>query len=852
MHLKSLQVRTSPIGHIAMAVALLGQGDREGALCAFDLTFLDCGLHDIGFLLLLKSILVFESGTQEEAITRVEYLSKRAKNNDDDEATYLCTEARVARDADDVLAAMHMKKENYGRAVSLIEHAKKLAPKDKQSPSLKTISLIFGWNFNAMDTVAQRRLCETLYAEERTAEAVDILLNIISTSDEEVLGRKATMDWIANFTKKCAATLEHVGDEAFRSVKHDDGITQYSTALTLTRLFIMRSRDRMGKGLWEDALQYANDAVKVGPSYPWGYETKHLALHGAKRYDEAIHTFESMLDVIERSDDPAIWELRKEYISPSETIAAIDAVVRRILKSCPLVVIDVTTGCLCDGPERARTFRAGATFKELVSSMTRELDNERVSRVVESFFAYVMFSHAWQGNEPLYQDVKEAKSVWNLPDTPLNDKLRNFCKETHRLGYNWAWSDTCCIDKATSSILNQSLTSMYKWYADSAATIVFLAGIAHPSKLGDLARSLWMTRAWTLQELLAPKVIVFYDSEWQPFLGDASVNHKESRKIIQELVDAVKISHGTIVRFSPDDLGVREKLRLASSRNATVEEDVAYALIGIFKSDIRPHYGEGADALGHLLEEIVARSGEVTVLAWSGKSSSYNSCLPASVSVYNQTPYNPPSLEGEEMETCITQLRSKLNKQDSLSIYKRISSLPPARFATRRLHLPCIVFPVRGLSIIQRLGGGNEKLYHARVLGLGNVEFTTADDLPLRKPRILTFVHPWIRYIRGPSDEVADGVSDAGSISDSDSDAGSYDVVCPSPLDVPPTPQVDKYTQALQTIARLGQPFNALLLLQQPNGEYKRVATENEIVVSGFGTDITSKASIRVKVLEIL
>ncbi|KAI6030217.1 hypothetical protein EDC04DRAFT_2605490 [Pisolithus marmoratus] len=511
-----------------------------------------------------------------------------------------------------------------------------------------------------------------------------------------------------------------------------------------------------------------------------------------KRYDEAIHTFESMLDVIERSDDPAIWELRKEYISPSETIAAIDAVVRRILKSCPLVVIDVTTGCLCDGPERARTFRAGATFKELVSSMTRELDNERVSRVVESFFAYVMFSHAWQGNEPLYQDVKEAKSVWNLPDTPLNDKLRNFCKETHRLGYNWAWSDTF-----------GSHDRIPCWHSASVQT-------------WDLARSLWMTRAWTLQELLAPKVIVFYDSEWQPFLGDASVNHKESRKIIQELVDAVKISHGTIVRFSPDDLGVREKLRLASSRNATVEEDVAYALIGIFKSDIK------------------------TPLC----------CLPASVSVYNQTPYNPPSLEGEEMETCITQLRSKLNKQDSLSIYKRISSLPPARFATRRLHLPCIVFPVRGLSIIQRLGGGNEKLYHARVLGLGNVEFTTADDLPLRKPRILTFVHPWIRYIRGPSDEVADGVSDAGSISDSDSDAGSYDVVCPSPLDVPPTPQVDKYTQALQTIARLGQPFNALLLLQQPNGEYKRVATENEIVVSGFGTDITSKASIRVKVLE--
>ncbi|KIK23995.1 hypothetical protein PISMIDRAFT_99596, partial [Pisolithus microcarpus 441] len=266
--------------------------------------------------------------------------------------------------------------------------------------------------------------------------------------------------------------------------------------------------------------------------------------------------------------------------------------------------------------------------------MTRALDNERILRVVASFFRYVMFSHAWQGNEPSFPDVNAAKSIWNLPGTPLNEKLRNFCREVHKLGYNWAWSDTCCIDKTTSSILNRSLTSMYKWYADSAATLVYLAGVTHPSKLGDLSRSLWMTRAWTLQELLSPKVILFYDSEWRPYLSDTGANHKESPKIMQELADAIQIHRGTIVTFSPEDLGVREKLRLASTRNATVEEDVAYSLIGIFKSDIRPLYGEGADALGHLLEEIVARSGEVAVLAWSGKSSSYNSCLPASVSVY--------------------------------------------------------------------------------------------------------------------------------------------------------------------------------------------------------------------------
>ncbi|KIK14239.1 hypothetical protein PISMIDRAFT_117384, partial [Pisolithus microcarpus 441] len=248
--------------------------------------------------------------------------------------------------------------------------------------------------------------------------------------------------------------------------------------------------------------------------------------------------------------------------------------------------------------------------------MTRELDNERILHVSARFFRYVMFSHAWQGNEPSFQEVNVVRSVWDLPATPLNEKLCSFCKEVRRLGFKWAWSDTCCIDKSTSSILNRSLTSMYKWYADSAATFVFLADIPHPSKPGDLTGSLWMTRAWTLQELLAPTVILFYDSEWKPYLNDTGDNHKESPEIMQELADAIKIPRRNITAFSPDDLGVRDKLRLASTRNATVEEDVSYSLIGIFKSDIRPHYGEGADALGHLLVEIVTRFGEVSVFAW--------------------------------------------------------------------------------------------------------------------------------------------------------------------------------------------------------------------------------------------
>ncbi|KAI6041630.1 hypothetical protein EDC04DRAFT_1224335 [Pisolithus marmoratus] len=133
---ESLHVRPSPIGYISMAVALLGQGDRESALSTFDLAFHDCEPHDNKFLLLLKSILLFESGDQEDAIARVERLATRADGDKNAAATYLYTQ---------VLGIMYTKKGNYERAIPFIEGAKNLVPTDIQFPPLETISLVGVW-----------------------------------------------------------------------------------------------------------------------------------------------------------------------------------------------------------------------------------------------------------------------------------------------------------------------------------------------------------------------------------------------------------------------------------------------------------------------------------------------------------------------------------------------------------------------------------------------------------------------------------------------------------------------------------------------------------------------------------
>ena len=558
--------------------------------------------------------------------------------------------------------------------------------------------------------------------------------------------------------------------------------------------------------------------------------------------------------------------LRANYTAPRDTITAIDDAIDEIFRLCPLVLIDVTTGRLFNAQERIQMFKSEAPFKKIISETAmRKIDRAHIRQSVAKYFKWVMFSHTWEGKEPTLKDVNLVDSVWNLDDSPLNEKLRQFCTTARASedAYRWAWSDTCCIDKETSAILSQSLIAMYTWYEKASETIVYLADVLSSAELSDLALTncRWMTRAWTLQELLASKVVRFYNRDWKLYLNDTHANHKESPAIKQELAKAMGVDPDTITSFQPEDLGVREKLRLASTRNATVEEDIAYSLIGIFASNIVPRYGLGKTALGELLENIISRTGDVTVLVWIGKSLPYNSALPDSLAVYSQAPYTPPPMEENELDTRVEQLRTQFTPEDALAFHYRVTQLPRATFWNRCLQLPCITFYVTRLGV-QELGSGQGTRYRASVSSLGKVEFRTADVMPLERPRKLVFVYPWLHDLQDQvdgfmSDDEPESESEVGSSdeAEADSDAGSGDAgdasAPASPLHAEPLARVDPYTLALRLIARLGRPFSVLLLEQQSNGRYKRVAADNEIIVPGVPSK-TKPKDIKSKVMEIV
>ncbi|KAG1770599.1 hypothetical protein EV702DRAFT_977955, partial [Suillus placidus] len=74
------------------------------------------------------------------------------------------------------------------------------------------------------------------------------------------------------------------------------------------------------------------------------------------------------------------------------------------------------------------------------------------------------------------------------------------------------WSDTCCIDQNNHVELQRSVNSMFVWYHHSALTIIYLSDVPPSSKSGALANSNWNTWGWTVQEFLAPNIILFYQA----------------------------------------------------------------------------------------------------------------------------------------------------------------------------------------------------------------------------------------------------------------------------------------------------------------------------------------------------
>ncbi|KAF8182571.1 hypothetical protein BJ912DRAFT_978235 [Pholiota molesta] len=229
-------------------------------------------------------------------------------------------------------------------------------------------------------------------------------------------------------------------------------------------------------------------------------------------------------------------------------------------------------------------------------------EDAAIAQIISEYSRYAILSHTWlrgAAGEVTYGD-------WNGGDfderQPGYRKLLNFCKaswEDHRVAFGWM--DTVCINKESSSELDESIRSMYAWYRRAHVCVTYLAETV---TLTDMVNDTWFTRGWTLQELLAPSQMKFYNADW--------------KKLVESLEN------------DKEDFGV------------TREEDSAYSLMGIFGVSMSTAYGEGSGrAFRRLLQEILNTTSfsVVDIFNWGGDDRSLISALlPSGPRLYLRRP----------------------------------------------------------------------------------------------------------------------------------------------------------------------------------------------------------------------
>ncbi|KAK5163435.1 uncharacterized protein LTR77_010617 [Saxophila tyrrhenica] len=278
-----------------------------------------------------------------------------------------------------------------------------------------------------------------------------------------------------------------------------------------------------------------------------------------------------------------------------------------------------------------------------------------------------IISHRWTNDEVSYQDYPQYLSGLRSGDGWT--KILQACRIARFAGYLWVWYDSCCIDKRSSAELSEAIKSMYKWYASSEVFYVFLSDV-HPSEQDDciapegllqqdlahyqwpadetmpqvsketryssppsagsaesnvttlherfrereFQKSEWFTRGWTLQELLAPACVYFFNSRFE-YIG-SRYDHKN---LIAQTTGAHVACLGRRQYVHSASIGTR--MIWASSRKTTREEDLAYCL---FDVNMPLLYGEGqTNAFMRLQLELIRKSDDETIFSWARQSTTF-------------------------------------------------------------------------------------------------------------------------------------------------------------------------------------------------------------------------------------
>ena len=236
---------------------------------------------------------------------------------------------------------------------------------------------------------------------------------------------------------------------------------------------------------------------------------------------------------------------------------------------------------------------------------------------------YAILSHRWIDAEVSYEEMVDLAMVEKGKRDEIRGrlgykKILDTCRQAQKDGYEWVWVDTCCIDKRNSAELSETINSMYRWYGKAKACYTYLHDVDGPSFPTEQDREKypkwngwpeWFSRGWTLQEMIAPIDVQFFNENWQP-IG--------TKKALATTLSEIT---GVPERILTDGLDgncpcVAQIMSWAANRTTTRVEDRAYSLMGLLDVNMPMLYGEGKKAFHRLQLEIIRSSNDQSIFAW--------------------------------------------------------------------------------------------------------------------------------------------------------------------------------------------------------------------------------------------
>ncbi|KAK0710446.1 ankyrin repeat-containing domain protein [Apiosordaria backusii] len=217
---------------------------------------------------------------------------------------------------------------------------------------------------------------------------------------------------------------------------------------------------------------------------------------------------------------------------------------------------------------------------------------------------YAILSHTW-GNEDDELSFRDIKNGLLKPGSLGFFKLDGCCKQAQLDGLGYVWIDTCCIDKSDHVELSEAINSMFKWYRNAIICYVYLSDVTVHTRF---SQSRWFRRGWTLQELLAPRELSLYTSNWT-FIGSR-----------EDLASPIELVTGIPEDFLYGDgdfhrASVAQRFSWASKRTTKRKEDMAYCLLGLFDVSLPIIYGDD-HAFARLQREIMLKLRDDSIFAW--------------------------------------------------------------------------------------------------------------------------------------------------------------------------------------------------------------------------------------------